>query len=56
LVFDIADLFKDAVVLPLAFEAGSEGWDNKKFRGVLINRCQKLNILDILFDLIKRAS
>ncbi len=55
LVFDIADLVKDAVVLPLGFVAGTQGWSNQEFRKELIDCCQRKNIMDHLFSFILDA-
>lgn len=56
LVFDVADLIKDAIVMPLAFEAGKQGMKNSDFREILINRCWDYQILDILIETIKKLS
>jgi CRISP-associated protein Cas1 len=53
LVFDIADLFKDALVLPLAFEFGSSGASEQEFRDELINKAMEFEVLDLMFDFIK---
>jgi CRISPR-associated protein Cas1 len=54
LVFDVADLFKDAHVLPLAFEAGYEAWSDQQFRSSLIQKLQKEEILDHMINSIKK--
>lgn len=54
LVFDIADLVKDGIVLPLAFEMGVNPKKTEKdFRGALIERFHSAKALDILFDAVK---
>lgn len=53
LVFDVADLFKDGMVMPLAFEYGSGLKDNQDFRVELINRCFDERLLDQLFGFVK---
>jgi len=54
LVFDIADLLKDSIVLPLAFEMGSDiEKSNKDFRVELINRIQKEEVIDKMIATIK---
>ncbi|MDX8399938.1 MAG: type I-F CRISPR-associated endonuclease Cas1f [Gallionellaceae bacterium] len=53
LVFDVADLFKDAIVMPLAFECGSSGVTNQEFRYRLIDICWDSGVLDELFDTLK---
>ena len=56
LVFDVADLFKDAVVMPLAFVAAVEGRTDQQFRDLLIERIQRDDILeDIIKNLQKIA-
>jgi CRISPR-associated protein Cas1 len=52
LVFDIADLIKDACVMPLAFASADKGQRQADFRGALIELCQKDEILDYLFTFI----
>jgi CRISP-associated protein Cas1 len=54
LVFDVADLIKDAYVMPLAFAAGKRGDSQKEFREQLIDRCQTEEVLDYLFTFIER--
>jgi CRISPR-associated protein Cas1 len=53
LVFDIADLIKDAFVMPLAFEFGSKQARQKDFRIALIDRMQQEKILDMLFGFVQ---
>ena len=55
LVFDVADLFKDAVVMPLAFEMGAKGAKGQDFRNELIDRCLQLGVIDSLIENIKLA-
>lgn len=55
LVFDIADLIKDAIVLPLAFKLGKEGVNDQEFRYQLIDLCWENNVIDILIDTIKKV-
>ncbi len=52
LVFDIADLVKDAHVMPLAFLMASEGACQKDFRNKLIEVCQSRDILDDVFSFV----
>lgn len=49
LVFDLADLIKDAYVMPLAFACGVKGESQKDFRMALIEACQEGQTLDYLF-------
>ena len=53
LVFDIADLFKDGLVMPLAFHAAATNKDDKYFRAKIIDYAFDLSILDTIFDTIK---
>lgn len=55
LVFDVADLIKDAIVMPLAFQCGASGTSDQDFRNLLIDRCQTLGVIDQLIDTIKKA-
>lgn len=56
LVFDVADLIKDAYVMPLAFARGSAGTRQQSFREELIERMQMENILDRLFSFVEKLS
>lgn len=53
LVFDVADIIKDAIVMPTAFEAAREGLSDSNFRGLLIDRFDKSNAINILFAEVK---
>ena len=55
LVFDIADLIKDACVMPLAFLSAKRGDNQKDFRNSLIEYCQDKEVLDLLFTFISEA-
>lgn len=46
LVFDVADLFKDWLVMPAAFEAGSKGLPDNHFRSMIIDRALGHQVLD----------
>jgi CRISPR-associated protein Cas1 len=56
LVFDVADLIKDAYVMPLAFTRGSAGVKQQVFRDELIERFQSVDILDRLFTFVEEVS
>ena len=57
LVFDIADLIKDAYVMPLAFECGAKArCTDGEFRGRLIEVFQDNGTLDYLFGFVKTLS
>ncbi|SSS39365.1 crispr-associated protein Cas1 [Acinetobacter baumannii] len=52
LVFDLADLVKDAFVMPIAFTCAAKGLNQKEFRMQLIETCQDQDILDYMFSFI----
>jgi CRISPR-associated protein Cas1 len=52
LVFDVADLIKDAYVMPMAFAATVARDPLHSFREALIERCQDCQVLDHLFTFI----
>ena len=53
LVFDVADLIKDAIVLPTAFMVAIRGDSEQEFRQALITSFQKYGVLDRMIDAIK---
>jgi len=53
LVFDVADLIKDSMCLPLSFYCALDGNDDKQFREKLIFYVQKYKVLDKLFEQVK---
>lgn len=56
LVFDIADLIKDALVMPQAFVAAMEGDDNQMFRQRCINAFQQADALDLMITVLQETS
>jgi CRISPR-associated protein Cas1 len=52
LVFDVADLVKDAYVMPLAFASAQRGDAQRDFRTALIETFQERNVLDYLFTFL----
>lgn len=56
LVFDIADLVKDALILPQAFIAAMAGQDEQEFRQACIHRFNQAEALDIMIDTIKSVA
>lgn len=57
LVFDVADLIKDAYVMPLAFSCGADTRvKDNAFRAALIERLQEADALDFMFGFIKELS
>lgn len=55
LVFDIADLIKDAFVMPQAFLSAKLGHNQKEFRMQLIETCQDNDVLDYMFGFISET-
>lgn len=56
LVFDVADLFKDAVVLPTAFVCAQEGYTNQAFREKLMDMIvDEYEILEGMIESIKEV-
>lgn len=55
LVFDMADIYKDAIVMPSAFEMTQKKSqdDEKIFRPMLIERCQREEVIDGIIKTIK---
>ena len=54
LVFDVADLFKDAVVMPLAFVAAVEGRTDQQFRDILIERVHRDGVLEDIIKILQK--
>ena len=54
LVFDVADLIKDAVVLPWSFICAEQNYQENDFRKVLISVFTELKILDFMFDTVQQ--
>jgi CRISPR-associated protein Cas1 len=53
LVFDVADLIKDWLVMPLAFSCGKDGAKDNEFRAAIIESAQESEALDLLITFIK---
>jgi CRISPR-associated protein Cas1 len=53
LVFDLADLVKDAVVLPQAFLSARNGDDEQEFRVACIENLTRNEALDFMIDTLK---
>lgn len=56
LVFDIADLIKDALVLPWAFICAKEKMNEKEFRSQCLQTFVEHKALDFMFEQVKEAS
>lgn len=53
LVFDIADIVKDAIVLPLAFICANDNASEQEFRQECLNYFTTYKALDVMFDTVK---
>lgn len=56
LVFDVADLIKDAVVLPWSFICSSQNDTESQFRQQLLQKFTKHQVLDFMFGEVKSVS
>lgn len=56
LVFDIADLIKDSLILPWAFICAREGIKENKFRQHCLQKFTEHKALDYMFDEVKKQS
>lgn len=56
LVFDIADMIKDAIILPLAFICAKENDTQSEFRQTCLNYFTDYKVLDYLFEQVKLLS
>jgi len=56
LVFDVADLIKDTLILPWAFICAKEGATEQEFRQQCLQNFTQHKALDFMFDTVKSAS
>ncbi len=56
LVFDVADLVKDALILPWAFISAKERMTEQEFRQQCLQKFTEHKALDFMFDAVKQAS
>jgi len=56
LVFDLADLIKDALVLPQAFIGAMAGDNDQEFRRRCIEGFMRANTIDVIIDAIKEVT
>lgn len=56
LVFDVADLVKDASILPQAFIAAMRGDDEQQFRRACIGALTRSESLDFMIDVVKETA
>ncbi|MCO5978816.1 type I-F CRISPR-associated endonuclease Cas1f [Ideonella oryzae] len=56
LVFDVADLIKDAVILPQAFVSAMHGHSEQEFRQACIEALTRSEALDFMIDTVKATA
>jgi CRISPR-associated protein Cas1 len=56
LVFDVADLIKDAIILPQAFLSSTQGHTEQEFRHACIDALTRAEALDFMIDVIKSTA
>lgn len=56
LVFDVADLIKDAIVLPWAFVCAKEKMGEQEFRQQLLQKFTEHKALDFMFEQVKQQA
>lgn len=56
LVFDVADLIKDAIILPQAFVSAMRGDDEQAFRRTCIEQLTRSEALDFMIDTLKSVA
>lgn len=56
LVFDLADVVKDACVMPTAFRSTALGDDHSEFRAKCIAIFDKYKVLEVMIETVKEAS
>ena len=56
LVFDVADLVKDALILPWSFALGQQGVSDQAFRQQCVHNFVRHKALDMMFESVKQGS
>ena len=56
LVFDVADLIKDAIVLPWAFVCAKEGFEEQAFRTQVLQSFTEHGALPFMFEAVEKAA
>lgn len=56
LVFDVADIIKDGIVLPLAFISALSGHNEREFRENVIEIFRRYDALDHIFEVLKEIA
>ena len=55
-MFDVADLVKDALILPQAFVSAMKGHSEQEFRQACIEALSRTEALDFMIDTIKTTA
>ena len=55
LVFDVADIIKDAIVLPLSFVAAIDGCSTEDFKPLCLEHLQRMQSLDVMIECLETA-
>jgi CRISPR-associated protein Cas1 len=56
LVFDVADLIKDAIILPWSFICAKEKANEKEFRQQILQKFTEYKALDFMFEVVKEQA
>ncbi|MDR3433982.1 MAG: type I-F CRISPR-associated endonuclease Cas1f [Rouxiella aceris] len=56
LVFDVADIIKDALILPQAFIAAMKGEDEQAFRQRCLSNFQRSEALDVMIEVLQNVA
>ena len=56
LVFDVADLIKDAIILPWSFVLAQENKQESEFRQTILQKMTEHKTLDFMFETVKAAA
>lgn len=56
LVFDVADLIKDTVILPWAFICTNKSYTDQEFRQHCLQKFTEYHVLDFMFDEVQKCS
>jgi CRISPR/Cas system-associated endonuclease Cas1 len=56
LVFDVADIIKDALILPQAFIAAMKGEDEQEFRQRCLSNFQRSEALDVMIEVLQNVA
>jgi CRISPR-associated protein Cas1 len=56
LVFDVADLVKDAIILPQAFVSAMRGDEEQEFRQACVDQLTRTEALDFMIDTLKAVA